>query len=97
MVVIASALAAVLHEGVGRCAAMFPRNSPAITFISAPGYWVDDGTLVNLIAGAGALLALRDLGDRATCATSAGFLPHSICFPERAISCFQGFSDSATG
>jgi hypothetical protein len=72
MVVIASALATLLHEAVGHGVTARVRgdvptklNSNHLSSLRQD-HWIDaDGTLVNLIAAAGALVASRGLGDRA--------------------------------
>ena len=70
--VIASAMATLLHEGVGHGVTAWLRGDIVTELTSnhlstlRPDRWVDaGGTLVNLIAGAGSLLASRKAGDRA--------------------------------
>ena len=72
MAVIASAMATLLHEGVGHGVTAWLRGDIVTELTSnhlstlRPDRWVDaGGTLVNLIAGAGSLLASRKAGDRA--------------------------------
>jgi hypothetical protein len=71
MAVIASAMSALLHEGVGHGLTAWLRRD-IVTELSSnhlstlrPDRWVDaGGTLVNLLVGAGALLASRKAGAR---------------------------------
>lgn len=72
MAVIASALATLLHEGVGHGVTAWLRGDIPTELTSnhlsslRPDRWVDaGGTLVNLIVGTGSLLASRQAGDRA--------------------------------
>jgi hypothetical protein len=72
MAVIASAMGTLLHEGVGHGVIAWLRGDLVTELTSnhlstlRPDRWVDaGGTLVNLIAGAGSLLASRKAGDRA--------------------------------
>jgi hypothetical protein len=72
MAVIASALAALLHEGVGHGVTAWLRGDIPTELTSnhlsslRPDRWVDAaGTLVNLIAGTASLLASRSAGERA--------------------------------
>jgi hypothetical protein len=72
MAVIASALATLLHEGVGHSVVAWLRGDVPTELTSnhlsslRPDRWVDAaGTLVNLMVGAGSLLASRSAGDRA--------------------------------
>jgi hypothetical protein len=72
MAVIASAMGTLLHEGVGHGVTAWLRGDIPTELTSnhlsslRPDRWVDaGGTLVNLIAGAGALLASRKTGERA--------------------------------
>jgi hypothetical protein len=72
MAVVASASATLLHEGVGHGLTAWLRGDVPTELTSnhlstlRPDRWVDaGGTLVNLLAGAGSLLASRAAGDRA--------------------------------
>ncbi len=72
MAVLASAMATLLHEGVGHGVIAWLRGDIPTQLTSnhlsslRPDRWVDaGGTLVNLFAGAGCLLASRAAGDRA--------------------------------
>ncbi len=72
MAVIASALATLLHEGVGHGLTAWLRGDVPTELTSnhlsalRPDRWVDaGGTLVNLFVGAGSLVASRGAGDRA--------------------------------
>ena len=72
MAVIASAVATLLHEGVGHGVTAWLRGDIPTELTSnhlstlRPDRWVDaGGTLVNLIVGAGSLLGSRIAGDRA--------------------------------
>jgi hypothetical protein len=72
MAVIASALATLLHEGVGHGVTAWVRGDVPTELTSNhlsslhSGHWVEaSGTLVNLIAGAASLLASRHMRDRA--------------------------------
>jgi hypothetical protein len=72
MAVIASAVATLLHEGVGHGVIAWLRGDIPTELTSnhlstlRPDRWVDaGGTLVNLIFGAGSLLGSRSAGDRA--------------------------------
>jgi hypothetical protein len=72
MAVIASAVATLLHEGVGHGVTAWLRGDMPTELTSnhlstlRPDRWVDaGGTLVNLIFGAGSLLASWRAGDRA--------------------------------
>ena len=73
MAVVASALATLLHEGLGHGLTAWVRGDIPTELTSNhlssmhPDRWVDaGGTLVNLLVGAIALLISRGLGDRAT-------------------------------
>ena len=72
MAVIASGIATLLHEGAGHGVTAWLRGDIPTELTSnhlstlRPDRWVDaGGTLVNLVAGAGSLLASRRAGDRA--------------------------------
>jgi hypothetical protein len=72
MAVVASALATLLHEGVGHGLTAWLRGDIPTELTSnhlsslRPDRWVDaGGTLVNLLVGVGSLLASRVAGDRA--------------------------------
>jgi hypothetical protein len=72
MAVVASASATLLHEGVGHGLTAWLRGDVPTELTSnhlsslRPDRWVDaGGTLVNLLVGAGSLLASRAAGDRA--------------------------------
>jgi hypothetical protein len=72
MAVIASGIATLLHEGAGHGVTAWLRGDIPTELTSnhlstlRPDRWVDaGGTLVNLVVGAGSLLASRRAGDRA--------------------------------
>lgn len=72
MAVVASALATLLHEGVGHGVTAWLRGDIPTELTSnhlsslRPDHWVEaGGTIVNLIVGAVSLLVSRNLGDRA--------------------------------
>ena len=72
MAVIASALATLLHEGVGHGVVAALRGDVVTALTSnhlsaeRPDKWVDaGGTIVNLLAGVAALMVARRLGERA--------------------------------
>ena len=72
MALIASGMATLLHEGVGHGVTAWLRGDIPTELTSnhlstlRPDLWVDaGGTLVNLIVGAGSLVASRRAGDRA--------------------------------
>ena len=95
MAVIASAVATLLHEGVGHGVTAWLRGDIPTELTSnhlsrcGRDCWVDaGGTLVNLVVGAGSLLASRSAGDRANIlATFCGSLPRSTCSRVLAIPC----------
>ena len=104
MAIIASALATLLHEGLGHGITAWLRGDIPTELTSnhlsslQPDRWVDAaGTLVNLAVGAACLLIARQTIIANTRYFFFGFSPRSICSPAPAISSSPEFSVSATG
>ena len=104
MAVIASAIATLLHEGVGHGLTAFVRGDVPTSLTSNhlsslyPDRVVDaGGTIVNLIAGVVAMLVASQMKGRANARYFFGSSARSISCPAPATSCFQGFPVSATG